>query len=179
MGSCQGTVGKRRRRRQHDGRHWNRQHSGRRRDRKPRDIREPSSPFPRCPSSIRREKSPPSATARDNWLPLICTLNLTLVTEHIRKSFGWDYAQLEEQIRSVPAGCDGLLLLPYLTGERTPDLPNGTGRISRTYAREFYRSAHGARGVRGRDSRPRLRARAFSRARHESFGDPAYRGRQQ
>jgi xylulokinase len=63
----------------------------------------------------------------DNWLPLICTLNLTLVTEHIRKSFGWDYAQLEEQVRSVPVGCDGLLLLPYLTGERTPDLPNGTG----------------------------------------------------
>ena len=63
----------------------------------------------------------------DNWLPLICTLNLTLVTEHIRKSFGWDYSQLEEQIRAVPAGCDGLLLLPYLTGERTPDLPNGTG----------------------------------------------------
>jgi xylulokinase len=63
----------------------------------------------------------------DNWLPLICTLNLTLITEHIRKSFGWDYAQLEEKIRAVPAGCDGLLLLPYLTGERTPDLPNGTG----------------------------------------------------
>ena len=63
----------------------------------------------------------------DNWLPLICTLNLTLVTEHVRKLFGWDYAKLEEQVRSVPSGCDGLLLLPYLTGERTPDLPNGTG----------------------------------------------------
>src|SRR5258707_5219558 len=63
----------------------------------------------------------------DNWLPLICTLNLTLVTEHVRNLFGWDYAQLEEQIGAVPAGCDGLLLLPYLTGERTPDLPNSTG----------------------------------------------------
>jgi xylulokinase len=63
----------------------------------------------------------------DNWLPLICTLNLTLVTEHLRKFFGWDYARLEEEIRSVPPGCDGLVLLPYLTGERTPDLPNGTG----------------------------------------------------
>ena len=63
----------------------------------------------------------------DNWLPLICTLNLTLVTEHVRNLFGWDYAQLEEQIGGVPAGCDGLLLLPYLTGERTPDLPNSTG----------------------------------------------------
>ena len=63
----------------------------------------------------------------DNWLPLIFTLNLTLITEHVRNLFGWNYAQLEEQIRAVPAGCDGLLLLPYLTGERTPDLPNGTG----------------------------------------------------
>ena len=34
----------------------------------------------------------------DNWLPLVCTLNLTLVTEHIRKLFGWDYARLEEEI---------------------------------------------------------------------------------
>jgi xylulokinase len=33
----------------------------------------------------------------DNWLLLICTLNLTLVTEHVRNLFGWDYIQLEEQ----------------------------------------------------------------------------------
>ena len=63
----------------------------------------------------------------DSWLPLICTMNVTLVTEHVRKLFGWDFAQFEEQIRSVPAGSAGLTLLPYLTGERTPDLPNGTG----------------------------------------------------
>lgn len=63
----------------------------------------------------------------DYWLPLICTMNVTLVTEHVRKLFGWDFAQFEEQIRSVPAGSGGLTLLPYLTGERTPDLPNGTG----------------------------------------------------
>ena len=31
------------------------------------------------------------------------------------------------EIRSVPAGSNGLLLLPYLTGERTPDLPAGVG----------------------------------------------------
>jgi xylulokinase len=28
----------------------------------------------------------------DDWLPLICTLNLTLITEHVRNLFGWDYA---------------------------------------------------------------------------------------
>lgn len=63
----------------------------------------------------------------DNWLPLVCTMNVTLVTEHVRKLFGWDYAQLEQQVRSVPAGAGGLTFLPYLTGERTPDLPSGTG----------------------------------------------------
>jgi xylulokinase len=26
----------------------------------------------------------------DNWLLLICTLNLTLVTEHVRNLFGWE-----------------------------------------------------------------------------------------
>ncbi len=63
----------------------------------------------------------------DNWLPLVCTMNVTLVTEHFRRIFSWDYAKMEEQIRSVPAGSDGLLLLPYFTGERTPDLPDSTG----------------------------------------------------
>jgi sugar (pentulose or hexulose) kinase len=38
----------------------------------------------------------------DNWLLLICTLNLTLVTEHVRNLFGWDYIQLEEQNRCRP-----------------------------------------------------------------------------
>lgn len=63
----------------------------------------------------------------DYWLPLICTMNVTLVTEHVRKLFGWDYAQFEQQVRSIPAGANGLTFLPYLTGERTPDLPSGTG----------------------------------------------------
>jgi len=63
----------------------------------------------------------------DNWLPLVCTMNVTLVTEHVRKTFGWDYQALEAQVATVPTGADGLLLLPYFTGERTPDLPEGTG----------------------------------------------------
>ena len=29
--------------------------------------------------------------------------------------------------RKAPAGSDGLLLLPYLEGERTPNVPDGTG----------------------------------------------------
>ena len=63
----------------------------------------------------------------DAWLPLVCTMNVTVATEAARKLFGWSHAQMEEAIASVPAGADGLLFLPYLQGERTPNLPHGTG----------------------------------------------------
>jgi D-xylulose kinase len=63
----------------------------------------------------------------DAWLPLVCTMNVTVATEAVRNLFGWSHAQLEEAVRSVPPGADGLLFLPYLQGERTPNLPHGTG----------------------------------------------------
>jgi xylulokinase len=63
----------------------------------------------------------------DHWLPLVCTMNLTLITEHVRNLFSWDFAALDAALESVPAGAGGLLMLPYLTGERTPNLPHGTG----------------------------------------------------
>jgi xylulokinase len=63
----------------------------------------------------------------DAWLPLVCTMNVTVATEAARNLFGWSHAQLDDAIRTVPPGADGLLLLPYLQGERTPNLPNGTG----------------------------------------------------
>lgn len=63
----------------------------------------------------------------DRWLPLVCTMNVTVVTEQVRRMFGWDVGELERRIASVPAGADGLTMLPYLTGERTPNLPNGSG----------------------------------------------------
>lgn len=63
----------------------------------------------------------------DAWLPLVCTMNVTVATEAARNLFGWSHAQLEEAVRKVPAGSDGLLFLPYLQGERTPNLPHGSG----------------------------------------------------
>lgn len=63
----------------------------------------------------------------DRWLPLVCTMNVTVVTEQVRSWFGWDLAELERQVASVPAGADGVAFLPYLNGERTPNLPRGAG----------------------------------------------------
>ncbi len=63
----------------------------------------------------------------DRWLPLVCTMNVTVATEQIRKMFGWKHEQLEANVGTAPAGAGGLLFLPYLNGERTPNLPLGTG----------------------------------------------------
>jgi len=63
----------------------------------------------------------------DQWLPLVCTMNVTVVTEQIREMFGWTIPQLEAAVSSAPAGAEGITFLPYLNGERTPNLPNGTG----------------------------------------------------
>ena len=61
------------------------------------------------------------------WLPLLCTMNVTTVTEQVRAMFGWDHAALDQAIAATPAGADGLFLLPYLEGERTPSLPDASG----------------------------------------------------
>src|SRR5206468_10232745 len=47
--------------------------------------------------------------------------------ERILKLFLWDAPTLEANVMSVPAGAGGLLFLPYLRGERLPNLPNGSG----------------------------------------------------
>lgn len=63
----------------------------------------------------------------DHWLPLLCTMNVTVATELFRIMFGWDHARMDAEISSVPPGADGLAFLPYLQGERTPNLPHGCG----------------------------------------------------
>jgi len=64
------------------------------------------------------------------WLPLLCTMNVTLVTEQFRRLFGWDHAGLDQAVAAAPAGAGGLALLPYFDGERTPNLPRGTGVLA-------------------------------------------------
>jgi len=63
----------------------------------------------------------------DHWLPLVCTMNVTLVTEKFRELFQWNFGAYDTAAASIPAGSEGLLLLPYLAGERTPNLPDATG----------------------------------------------------
>jgi sugar (pentulose or hexulose) kinase len=63
----------------------------------------------------------------NRWLPLLCTMNVTVATEMVREDFAWSHEKFAAEAARIPAGSDGLLLLPYFEGERTPNVPNGTG----------------------------------------------------
>jgi xylulokinase len=63
----------------------------------------------------------------NRWLPLLCTMNVTVATEMVRRDFDLSHARFATTAAKAPAGSDGLLLLPYLEGERTPNVPDGTG----------------------------------------------------
>ncbi len=81
-----------------------------------------------------------------SWLPLVCTMNVGGVTEAVRKAFRWDNEALTRQAASVSAGSDGLMLLPYLAGERVPNLPRGKGVFFGIDAGNFT-GAHMARAA--------------------------------
>jgi len=61
------------------------------------------------------------------WLPLLCTMNVTTVTDQVRSLLEYDHAVLDRAVAHTPAGAGGLVMLPYLAGERTPNVPLGSG----------------------------------------------------
>jgi len=71
----------------------------------------------------------PFCSSDGAWLPLLCVMNLTGVTEEVKALCGLDHATLTAQAAHVRPGCEGLLWLPFLVGERVPDLPEATGTL--------------------------------------------------
>jgi xylulokinase len=63
------------------------------------------------------------------WLPLLCTMNCTLATELMKQLLDVSTAEFDATISEVEPGSDGLILLPFFTGERTPNLPNATATL--------------------------------------------------
>ncbi len=98
----------------------------------------------------------------DAWLPLICTMNVTVATEAARKLFGWTHAEFNEAVATVPAGAEGLLFLPYLQGERTPNLPHGTGVFHGLTPAHDDARAPGSGDDGGGHPRPGLRSAAHA-----------------
>ncbi len=69
------------------------------------------------------------ADATGSFLPLVATLNAARVLTAVARLLGTDLAGLDDLALSAPPGSGGLVLLPYLDGERTPDLPDATGTL--------------------------------------------------
>lgn len=66
------------------------------------------------------------ADASGNYLPLIATLNAAQVLDSTRSLLGVDFEGVEHLARSAAPGSDGVVLIPYFQGERTPNLPDAT-----------------------------------------------------
>ncbi|WP_426594277.1 xylulokinase [Cellulomonas sp. McL0617] len=69
------------------------------------------------------------ADATGAFLPLACTLNASRVLDATARMLGVDHRGLSDLALSAPAGADGLVLIPYLEGERTPNKPDATGAL--------------------------------------------------
>jgi len=70
------------------------------------------------------------ADARGDFLPLVCTINAARVIEWGASLLGVSLDEFGElAIKSSP-GAGGITVLPYLEGERTPNLPDATASVS-------------------------------------------------
>ncbi|VEG58034.1 xylulokinase [Mycolicibacterium aurum] len=69
------------------------------------------------------------ADATGRQLPLVCTLNGAPVLAAVAEMLGVDFGEFDRLALSAPAGADGLVLVPYFEGERSPNLPHAAGAL--------------------------------------------------
>lgn len=69
------------------------------------------------------------ADATGRFLPLVCTLNAARVLDAACALLGVDHPELSRLALSAPPGSGGLVLVPYLEGERTPNRPDASGAL--------------------------------------------------
>ncbi|HEY1972513.1 MAG TPA: xylulokinase [Pseudonocardia sp.] len=70
------------------------------------------------------------ADASGGYLPLVATLNAARVLRAGADLLGVDLAELDRLALSAEPGAGGLVLLPYLEGERTPNRPTARGVVA-------------------------------------------------
>ena len=69
------------------------------------------------------------ADATGRFLPLVCTLNAARVLDAAAAMLRVGLDELSELALAAPPGAEGLVMVPYLEGERTPDRPLSTGAV--------------------------------------------------
>jgi xylulokinase len=78
-------------------------------------------------------------SSTDAWLPLICTMNCTVATECVARAFGFAARDGDAVMADTAPGADGLGMLPFFQGERTPDLPRARGSFFGLHGDNFTR----------------------------------------
>ena len=76
----------------------------------------------------------PFCDATGRFLPLICIMSCTGVLHDVLNTFQNDAQKITHDeatklAQDVPKGCHGLLFLPFLNGERTPNWPHSKGSL--------------------------------------------------
>jgi xylulokinase len=67
------------------------------------------------------------ADATGRFLPLVCTLNAARILDAATRILGKTHDEVGALALSAKPGANGLSLLPYFEGERTPNRPDATG----------------------------------------------------
>lgn len=88
----------------------------------------------------------PFADATGGYLPLVETMNASLVLPSTAALLSTDPHGLSDLAQRSTPGAHGLVMLPYLEGERVPDLPHAAGTIAGLRA-ESMRPEHLARAA--------------------------------
>jgi len=70
------------------------------------------------------------ADATGTFLPLVCTLNATKVTDTMMRLLGIDHSAFDRLALGAPPGAGGVVCVPYFDGERTPNRPDATGMLA-------------------------------------------------
>lgn len=70
------------------------------------------------------------ASATGDFLPLVCTLNATKVTDSVAAWLGTDAAGLAELALGAADDPGAVMCVPYFDGERTPNRPDATGSLT-------------------------------------------------
>jgi xylulokinase len=70
------------------------------------------------------------ASASGTFLPLVCTLNATKVTDTVARWLGTDAAGCANLALAAAVEPGTAILVPYFDGERTPNLPDATGTLA-------------------------------------------------
>lgn len=68
-------------------------------------------------------------SSTDSYLPLLCTMNCTVSSELTRSLLNLDVKAFDALASQAPVGSQGVMMLPFFNGERSPNYPKGKGVI--------------------------------------------------